>query len=153
MKEFETEFTVSLRMVDQHSPGCPNFGIAPVTITVGGAPVDGIAMVVKTRSGVTEKYVTSDWEHAQEWYRGRGATQGDLDNLLEALEAETEYRIEVNVSSDKDEDTWSGNAIRFSDPDEAKDNAKDLFMRWTSVRFWRVIDENDKVIHSNKEKS
>lgn len=64
-----------------------------------------------------------------------------------------EYRIEVNVSSDKDTDTWSGNAIRFSDPGDAKDNAKDLFMRWTSVRFWRVIDESDKVIHSNKEKS
>lgn len=64
-----------------------------------------------------------------------------------------EYRIEVNVSSDKDKDTWSGNAIRFSDDDEARDAAKDLFMRWTSVVFWRVIDESDKVIHSNKEKS
>lgn len=64
-----------------------------------------------------------------------------------------EYRIEVNVTTDKDEDTWSGNAVRFSDDDDARRNAKDLFFNWTLVRFWRVIDEDNKVIHSNKETS
>jgi hypothetical protein len=80
------EFTVQMRMVEHHSPGCPHFGIAAVTVVLGGSPMDGIAMVVKTQAGVAEKWVTSTWEHAEKWYRDRGATQGDLDNLLEALE-------------------------------------------------------------------
>ena len=61
-----------------------------------------------------------------------------------------QYRIQVNVASDRDDDTWSGNAILFDTPEEAKIAAKDLYMRWTQVNYWRVIDEDDKVISTNK---
>ncbi len=62
-----------------------------------------------------------------------------------------DYRIQVNVSGDKDEDTWSGNALLFPTPEEAEEYARDLFMRWTQVKFWRVIDEVGKCHASNKE--
>ena len=61
-----------------------------------------------------------------------------------------EYRIQVNTAGDPP-DSWAGNAVRFSDPDEAKGYAKDLFMRWTAVVYWRVVDENDVVQSTNKE--
>ena len=62
-----------------------------------------------------------------------------------------DYRIQVNVSGDKDEDTWTGNAVLFPTPTEADEYARDLFMRWTAVKFWRVVDENGKCHASNKE--
>jgi hypothetical protein len=62
------------------------------------------------------------------------------------------YRIQVNVSTDKDDDTWSGNSVTYPTPEEAMDAAKDLFMRWTLVNYWRVVDETDKVYHTNKHK-
>lgn len=61
-----------------------------------------------------------------------------------------EHRIEVNTAGDPP-DSWASSAIRFTDPDEAHDYAKDLFMRWTAVKYWRVIDDDDNVAFSNKE--
>lgn len=61
-----------------------------------------------------------------------------------------EYRVQVNVTTDKDEDTWTGNAVVYPTPEEAMEAARDLFMRWTLVRWWRVVDEDDKVYHTNK---
>jgi hypothetical protein len=77
-------------------------------------------------------------------------TQDDEDDEHVPDEEEKVYRIQVNVASDKDDDTWSGNAITWTDPGEAETAAKDLYMRWTQVNYWRVIDEDDKVINSNK---
>lgn len=62
------------------------------------------------------------------------------------------YRIQVNVAGDKDDDTWTGNSVTYPTPEEARDAAFDLFMRWTSVKYWRVVDEDDKVYHTNKHK-
>jgi hypothetical protein len=63
-----------------------------------------------------------------------------------------DYRMQVNVSGDKDEDTWSGNALLFPTPEAAEEYARDLFMRWTQVKFWRVVDENGWCHATNKEK-
>lgn len=63
-----------------------------------------------------------------------------------------DYRTQVNVSGDKDEDTWTGNALLFPTLEEAEEYARDLFMRWTSVKFWRVVDENGKCHATNQEK-
>ena len=60
------------------------------------------------------------------------------------------YRIEVNTAGDPPE-SWAHSAIRFDDADEAHGYAKDLFMRWTAVKYWRVIDDDDNVAFSNKE--
>jgi hypothetical protein len=35
---------------------------------------------------------------------------------------------------------YVGNALRFDTVDEAKSYGADLFMRWTAVRKWRVIE-------------
>lgn len=60
------------------------------------------------------------------------------------------YRIQVNVASDKDDDTWTGNSVTYPTPEEAMEAARDLFMRWTAVNYWRVVDADDKVHHTNK---
>ncbi len=55
-----------------------------------------------------------------------------------------EYRYEVNTAGDP-ADRWNGNAVRYATADEAEAGARDLFMRWTAVRFWRVVDDTDEV--------
>jgi len=55
------------------------------------------------------------------------------------------YRVQVNTYGDP-EDSWTGNQITHASTAQAKIAAEDLFMRWTAVKFWRVIDQNDKVV-------
>lgn len=38
---------------------------------------------------------------------------------------------------------WVGNGLEFLSLDAAKQYGADLFMRWTAVIDWRVIDVND----------
>ena len=59
------------------------------------------------------------------------------------------YAVEVNTAGDKP-DSWAGNTLEFDTVKIATDYAKDLFMRWTAVRYWRVIDQN-KVVHSTNQ--
>lgn len=62
------------------------------------------------------------------------------------------YKVEVNTAGDPP-DSWAGNAITHETPEKAAAAAKDLFMRWTAVVYWRVVDEAGAVIESNKEKT
>ena len=55
------------------------------------------------------------------------------------------YRLQVNTYGDPD-GVFTGNAVTFSTADKAIEAAKDLFFRWTAVKFWRVVDETDAVI-------
>lgn len=59
------------------------------------------------------------------------------------------HRVEVNTAGDPP-DSWAGNAIRHDTAEEAEAAAKDLFFRWTAVKWWRVIDEDDTVHYTNK---
>jgi hypothetical protein len=54
------------------------------------------------------------------------------------------YRYEVNTYGDP-VDSWAGNAVRYDTADDAEAGAKDLFGRWTAVKFWRVVDDRDAV--------
>jgi hypothetical protein len=74
--------------------GRPQYGISRVHLTFGGAPVEGIAMIVVTHgpggleaesATSTSKWITSSWAHAKEWYLDRGASKSDLVNLQCAL--------------------------------------------------------------------
>lgn len=47
------------------------------------------------------------------------------------------YHVEVIADRSG---TWAGNGVRFSTVTEAAAYARDLFMRWTAVREWRVVD-------------
>ena len=55
------------------------------------------------------------------------------------------YRYQVNTFGDP-KDSWAGNAVTFNDKDSAASAAANLFQRWTAVKFWRVVDETDKVV-------
>lgn len=55
------------------------------------------------------------------------------------------YRVEVNTHGDLP-GQWSGNAITHASRAQAKIAAEDLFGRWTAVKFWRVVDQDDKVV-------
>jgi hypothetical protein len=48
------------------------------------------------------------------------------------------YRVEVQTAGDGDH--WSHNAIVYQSVTEAAAYARDLFMRWTAVREWRVTN-------------
>lgn len=60
------------------------------------------------------------------------------------------FRVRVNTAGDP-ADSWAGNAIEHETAEAATEAAKDLFMRWTAVRFWRVVDENETVVATNQE--
>jgi hypothetical protein len=62
------------------------------------------------------------------------------------------YRMQVHTYSCAP-DTWTGNAIVHDTAEAAIEAAKDLFGRWTAVKFWRVVDEHDTVIATNEEES
>ncbi len=50
------------------------------------------------------------------------------------------YKVEVQADNTG---TWAGNALRFVTEGEAEAYALDLAMRWTSVRDWRVVEEEE----------
>ena len=52
------------------------------------------------------------------------------------------YKVEVIAD---DSGTWCGNRLLFATTEEAETYAKDLTMRWTLVRKWRVIDTRIEV--------
>ena len=56
-----------------------------------------------------------------------------------------EYRYEVNTYGDP-AGVFTGNAVRYDDKEKAIEGAKDLFFRWTAVKFWRVMDDLDNVM-------
>ncbi len=45
----------------------------------------------------------------------------------------------VQVKADQS-NTWSSNGRIFETVEEARVHAVDLFMRWTAVRTWRVVE-------------
>ena len=55
------------------------------------------------------------------------------------------FKVEVNTVGDP-EDSWSGNDITHASRAQAKWAAENLFDRWTAVKKWRVVDQNDKVV-------
>jgi len=58
------------------------------------------------------------------------------------------YHVEVHtVSCGPDE--WTGNNVNHPTAGKATDAARDLFGRWTAIRYWRVVDDDGKVIASN----
>ncbi len=58
------------------------------------------------------------------------------------------FRVQVNTYGDG-EGVWTGNAIEHETYDAAEKAAKNLFGRWTAVKFWRVIDSEGVYRGSN----
>ena len=58
--------------------------------------------------------------------------------------------LKVEVIADNS-GKYVGNALRFDTVEEAKAYGLDLFMRWTLVRSWRVVeDATGAVLHEEK---
>jgi len=53
------------------------------------------------------------------------------------------YKVEVIADSSG---KWVGNGLTFDTKDLAIAYASDLFMRWTSVREWRVVDDQGRPV-------
>jgi hypothetical protein len=51
------------------------------------------------------------------------------------------FRVEVLADNSG---KWCGNERRFATREEAEAYAKDLAWRWTLVRDWRVVEEEDE---------
>ena len=89
--KIEGELSVTLRMVEQRSAKKDKrlnyvFGVSHVDMTLGFAPLSGVAMYAKTFAlpgGEDKEYrwVTNDWDSAFEWFRGRGADAATLEQL------------------------------------------------------------------------
>ena len=56
--------------------------------------------------------------------------------------------FKVEVIADRSE-TWCGNGLSFPTLEEARAYALDLFMRWTAVREWRVVDSDGEVFKTS----
>jgi hypothetical protein len=51
----------------------------------------------------------------------------------------------LEVQTTGSNDSWAGNAMRYSTKEEAEEAARDLMMRWLAVTAWRVksLDEEE----------
>ena len=56
--------------------------------------------------------------------------------------------FKVEVQADRT-GTWCGNGLSFPTLEEARAYALDLFMRWTAVREWRVVDSDGEVFKTS----
>ncbi len=57
------------------------------------------------------------------------------------------YKVFVNTHGDP-EDSWATNAIKYDTVEDAIEAAKDLFGRWTAVKFWRVMDADQQNVYA-----
>jgi len=57
------------------------------------------------------------------------------------------YKVFVNTYGDP-EDSWNTNAMKYATVELATEAAKDLFGRWTAVKFWRVMDDTKTTVYA-----
>ncbi len=58
------------------------------------------------------------------------------------------YHVEVHTVSCAPMH-WTGDSVEHGSAAKAEAAARDLFGRWSAVRYWRVIDDDGEVIASN----
>lgn len=68
-----------------------------------------------------------------------GVTEDSVENAI--------YKVFVNTHGDP-EDSWATNGKKYETAEEAEAAAKDLFMRWTAVKFWRVMDSEQQTVYA-----
>ena len=57
------------------------------------------------------------------------------------------YKVYVNTHGDP-EDSWATNGKKYDTVEIAAEAAKDLFMRWTAVKYWRVMDVTQTQVYA-----
>jgi hypothetical protein len=68
-----------------------------------------------------------------------GVTEDGADGVI--------YKVFVNTHGDP-EDSWATNGKNYETAEEAETAAKDLFMRWTAVKYWRVMDADKQTTYA-----
>ena len=53
------------------------------------------------------------------------------------------FKVEVTTAGDHG--TYASNALRFATHEEAVLYGGDLYVRWTAVKDWRVVESEDEV--------
>lgn len=66
-------------------------------------------------------------------------SEDDVDGIV--------YKVFVNTHGDP-EDSWATNGKKYEAAEDAAEAAKDLFMRWTAVKFWRVMDAEQQTVYA-----
>lgn len=61
--------------------------------------------------------------------------------------AAVSFKVEVTTSGDKG--VYSSNALRFATREAAEKYGANLFMRWTAVKEWRVVESADAVTEAS----
>jgi len=56
------------------------------------------------------------------------------------------YKVEVLA----DLSEWRDNGMRFATRELAEDYARDLYMRWAAVHYWRVVEEGGSCADDTK---
>ena len=98
-----------------------------------------------------EGHVPAAMQGKSAMVRDAAAEQGfDLTELpfttdLDETEDNAIYKVFVNTAGDPP-DSWATNGKNYSTVEEAEEAAKDLFMRWTAVKFWRVMDPDKQTV-------
>ena len=67
--------------------------------------------------------------------------------LNEIRESGEVYKVFVNTAGDPP-DSWATNGIDHATVEDAVEAAKDLFMRWTAVKSWRVMDPEKQNVYA-----
>jgi hypothetical protein len=62
-------------------------------------------------------------------------------NNTEEIKSPRSYKVGVKTSGDQD---WVANGLRFKTHEEAKAYGHDLFMRWTAVNDWTVLESDEE---------
>jgi len=70
-----------------------------------------------------------------------------LDEIREDSTEEGVFKVFVNTAGDPP-DSWNTNAMKYGSVEEAEAAAKDLFMRWTAVNQWRVMDADQQNVYA-----
>ena len=84
----------------------------------------------------------------------------DMRKLIDTVEKLTEetdigpsgldtgyFKVFVNTHGDP-EDSWATNAMKYDTVEEAEEAAENLFMRWTAVNKWRVMDADKQTTYA-----
>ena len=57
------------------------------------------------------------------------------------------YKVFVNTAGDPP-DSYATNGMKYDTVEAAEEAAKDLFMRWTAVNTWRVMDPEQQTVYA-----
>ena len=103
------------------------------------APGQKDSVVYKDGKGKVRKMPVGAFKKRLESYQDK---MGQLEESSQGV-----YKVFVNTTGDPP-DSWATNAMEYHSVEEAEEAARDLFMRWTAVKSWRVMDPHTQEVYA-----